>query len=290
LPESDALERFTWPIHDAGYEIVVKRPEPVPAVFSLPLIWGKDWGPPYKSLPINLGERAQMIVPKRPLSSSAYYPLDKEHSALFQEFASTPPTDAGVLAFANRYGLLGLNYFPGQRSRPAAEDSLELWKHHIRALKFLMARFVRFSRMFDGLPYPAEVRDLCERINTELRARVVQRTWFEDDRVLMGPIPVSLMGALWLQAAWGMSRRAIYRNCRFCSKSFEVATGQSTGKRADAEHCGPNCRLGTMRLRDRIEKLRANGFSWNAIALQLQRPIKSVREIARPNVVGRRRH
>jgi hypothetical protein len=46
------------------------------------------------------------VVPKREVAFESYAPM-REESGLFRNFAETPPTADGVLAFANRYGCLG---------------------------------------------------------------------------------------------------------------------------------------------------------------------------------------
>jgi hypothetical protein len=51
-----------------------------------------------------------------------YQPL-KENTALFLEFAQTPPTESGILAFANQYGMLGYDEsVKGFKARRAGES------------------------------------------------------------------------------------------------------------------------------------------------------------------------
>jgi hypothetical protein len=70
-----------------------------------------------------------------------YEPL-KEYKTLFREFASTPPTPEGVLAFANRYGPLGVLTDGVHRLHPAVArlkgipgERFEVWCKEINTLK-----------------------------------------------------------------------------------------------------------------------------------------------------------
>jgi hypothetical protein len=114
------------------------------------------------------------------------------------------------------------------------------------------------------------------------RTRVAQRIWLEDSgekfRVVVGPVPESLIGAMWLQGAWAVSRRAKYQQCESCGRTFEKATGQLTGRRSDARFCSPLCRLHEMRRRKSVERLRTEGRPIKAIASLVERTPQWVRQ------------
>src|SRR5690242_10989225 len=69
------VEEFVWQVAVGGYE------------------WD---GPEYD----------RHLYPAGPWRTREYQPL-KEYSGLFRTFAATPPTEEGILAFANQYGHLG---------------------------------------------------------------------------------------------------------------------------------------------------------------------------------------
>lgn len=88
------------------------------------------------------------IVEKEPLDPQDYFPL-KASSGLFWALSETPCSKAGVIDFANRYGLLGLNGLDdreasreyeqvrGQRgSELPCQERLEGWMEEIEKLKW----------------------------------------------------------------------------------------------------------------------------------------------------------
>ena len=86
------------------------------------------------------GGPQQVLVPAS-LRSRSYEPL-REYTSLFREFASTDPTPDGVLAFANRYGLLGFRdryeqVIPpeGGAIRHIPTEPLGAWQQEIKKMK-----------------------------------------------------------------------------------------------------------------------------------------------------------
>ncbi|MHB0916016.1 MAG: hypothetical protein ACYC5A_02240 [Thermoleophilia bacterium] len=75
------------------------------------------------------------------LARSKYYPL-RDHSCLFRIFAETPVDDAGIIAFANQFGLLGveLDAAPG-RVKPfiGTAEPIIAWEAEIMAIKSALA-------------------------------------------------------------------------------------------------------------------------------------------------------
>jgi hypothetical protein len=76
------------------------------------------------------------------------------------------------------------------------------------------------------------------------REEVGHRLFWLNNRVVEGPVPRSLAGAIWLQVAFSFSRQAEYRTCanESCRRPFEVAAGLLTGKRANAIFCSQACK------------------------------------------------
>src|SRR5262245_32867149 len=72
------------------------------------------------------GPRGRLLAPRDPAGfrTRAYSPLQK-HTGLFREFAQTPRTPDGVLAFANRFGPLTIGQF-GRH-----EEFETLWVRHL---------------------------------------------------------------------------------------------------------------------------------------------------------------
>src|SRR5207248_2238099 len=104
---SSEVFEFQWSVPDPGYQWLDGF---VPA----------DGGPnapnPSEGMPaLVLIDRGYFIrYPRRLIRRSelpgarVYDPL-RDHHALFREFAATPPTPEGVLAFAGQYGALGIS-------------------------------------------------------------------------------------------------------------------------------------------------------------------------------------
>lgn len=231
----DVLDTFRWPVHKSGYQIVNRRSGSNPhRAEGWSLGWiedAEDW--------------SRVILPREPSGMTTdYCPLDRNHTGLFRQFANSPQTDEGILSFANQYGLLGLHFFPGGAS-PASEDSVSVWKRQIRAMA-----------LWTGGPFErSDMQRVCERVSAELTSRVSWRMWMEDETVRVGPSPVSLVGALWLQAGFSLARNAEFRTC-ICGKPFEVATGGATGKRSDAQFCSDACKSRNFRMIQRVYRMK----------------------------------
>lgn len=241
----DLLETFDWPVHLSGYQVVTARVEPSRRrAMGESLDWAED-----------AEDWSRVVVPRDPTSATKMIrPLGRKNSGLFREFAATALSEAGVLAFANEYGLLGLRSLPSA-SAPLPEDSLAVWLRHVRAMSFWAGG--RFE--------PQDRQRVCDKLNAELTRRVTWRLWVDGETFRIGPRPVSLIGALWLQAGFSLARESEFRTC-ICGKPFEVAKGGTTGKRSDAQFCSDACKSRNFRKVRRVYQLKDGQTPIAAIA------------------------
>jgi len=214
-----------------------------------------------------------------------YVPLDK-HPCLFREFASTPTTPDGVLSFAKTYGLLGFNRSDcpskcprpgnvGRRSREAEGDpyqeSLGNWTRQIQDMQKCVNCWA--SRGSAGDPAMSK---LNSRVSSQLQGRV--RVAFSLDEKVTGFVleilPVTLLGALWLQLAQSISGNKTHRACLGCGAWFEVSLKKF---RPDKLTCSVKCRGRVARWRKKARRLAKEGQSTEAIAKQIGFPQEVVK-------------
>lgn len=87
-------------------------------------------------------------------------------------------------------------------------------------------------------------------------------------------VPQSLIGAMWLQFAHGITGNKEYRQCEQCGRWFEVAAEV----RQDGKFCQGACRSRAYRARQsEARKLRAAGMAFGEIAKRLNSDAKTVR-------------
>jgi hypothetical protein len=72
-----------------------------------------------------------------------YVPME-EHTGLFRTFAFTEPTEPAILAFANRYGLLGVGTMEGWKIVP--NERLSIWESQILAMRDAVQRWERLRK------------------------------------------------------------------------------------------------------------------------------------------------
>ena len=244
------------------------------------------------------------LDPAAPVRS--YCPFTPEHSALFREFAQSPLSPSDALALANRYGLLhrlsnsplgegdgllaeanireayaGLS--PDQQAPiKAAYDSFE-WGKNWPNLQVDFEPLENWRDLITSLRpvvkltavRSIEIRDfrlggVGARINKHLAAEAVgHRLFWHHGRLVEGPVPLHLAGAIWLQVAFSVVRHVEYRTCAnaACRRPFEVAAGLTTGKRANATFCSDRCKSQDYRDRKALAKtLKAQGVPLRSIA------------------------
>jgi len=119
---NDSLVTFIWQIPAGGFQWV-------------------DVCPPAKATPVRWLTVAASKGRRRP--GRQYQPL-QQYPALFRTFADTPPTEAGIVDFANQYGALGTGPripvpIEGPvRARPTVDDSFGQWCDHIRHMHLVL--------------------------------------------------------------------------------------------------------------------------------------------------------
>ena len=112
---STGIFAFQGRVHEAGYEWKEgERLETADAARNE----GQDWNPTLLLYPCTLEGKPSWKEYER-----LYQPL--EDTALFRNFADIPPSEAGILQFANRYGVLGLpKKYSRRRSETSGEENL----------------------------------------------------------------------------------------------------------------------------------------------------------------------
>jgi len=88
----------------------------------------------------SLVDTGHAVNPRDDVQGSVYLPSEPKHDKMFREFASTNPTQAEILTFANRYGHLGLaeelGWWPDDNIWFG--ESLQLWEEEIHRLRFCL--------------------------------------------------------------------------------------------------------------------------------------------------------
>ncbi len=208
---------------------------------------------------------------------------------LYRTFAAVQATEAGVLEFVERYGMLG--------EVGAAEDigrcePLSLWRHEIAAVaralalwewtnapdKVQKAKFVwskenptvyelelsgrRSGNDINHLPQLKTVKRgkeawlLRHHLLAEVSGRIRDRVWAD---LNIDPTNItfetfyrakSLLGAMWLQLFQDLAGDAVWKRCAVCGRFLK-----RTGVRADAQYCGATCRKAAQRERQAQELL-----------------------------------
>ena len=154
-----------------------------------------------------------------------YRPLS-EAPALFMEFAEVPETPEGVLAFANRYGLIEDHFGP----------ACAFWYPHIGGVRDLVTAWhgkagKTFVDAWNALPL-----GLCG-------TRLLHRG--PGAPPALAVVPPTLLSAIYLQFGRTVARANEVRKCRWCATWFVHGTG--TGRRRTALYCSDRCRKNAFR-------------------------------------------
>ena len=237
-----------------------------------------------------------------------------ETPALFREFADLPAplTEAAVVAFADRYGALGVDADLAPR-RWEDGERLETWsaereamREAVSLLDALVAEdegelesFARRLRRERNLRLSVEVRlrdDLLpitslseppgrrERADAYLAGLIEGRlpgmteAQMELDSAPGRPRlvhrPHHLLGVLWLQLALALAEGKTYRRCEGCGAWLEIS--EEAG-RSDRRYCSTACRMRAYRERqERARELAAQGMVAGAIAAELGTDMETV--------------
>jgi hypothetical protein len=237
---------------------------------------------------------------------TTYRPLE-DRTGLFREFADLNPTEAGVLKFANRFGLL-------QRDDNLTLDSefglvsahgepLDLWSGEIKSLRSALSlwELIRSGKsselraelakrdlplavkgrlhIEDDDPAMAALSPIQKVTDGRLLRNVETRLLFHEDSPRLGIslMPRDLLGAVWLQFAVAVDALKNFAKCAQCGAPFEVSRAPRTGKRPDALFCSTRCRVGNYRGRiDQARRLKSEGLPVNEIARKLKSEVRTV--------------
>ena len=225
-----------------------------------------------------------------------YSPMQREHAALFRNFAELDYNKkAAILTFATEYGLLGLPLQEqcGLPNRPAhfvMGESHLAWAREIclmrEALHLAQSRTAakeardRAAWGEHGLrpPYRERRRKLDWLFNLHLQ-RVQMRMMFEPDAPpRLSFAPLTLLAAMWLQLALSIAGDKQFRQCKFCGCLFEISTEQ-TGFRRHREFCAnASCKTQDYRRRKRTAlELAKKGVPSRTIAQRIDTKEATVR-------------
>lgn len=224
-----------------------------------------------------------------------YSPL-LECPGLYLAFANTLPAEEDILAFANRYGILGVQ-----------SEHLSTWSTQIRAMREVIEQWGQLCQAV--LTAEAAERlyvivndhllaSWANSSNAKHRQQGQSRNMLDKylDRATSLRLPLmemiaaasrgkgnweleirgaNLLNALWLQLAFAIGRDAQFRQCTSCGSWFEVSP---ESRRADAQYCREACRVSAYKGRRReARRLHAAGTSLREIARNLGTTAKVVR-------------
>jgi hypothetical protein len=231
--------------------------------------------------------------PGVPLES--YEPL-AECTGLFRTFADVAPTEAGILKFANRFGVLCGPALPWQ--------DLIGWQDQIGRMKALVGVWDQLVQ--EDWPGLCSARGTVPRTllppqSAEIIQWAVQLLWHnvlplalgwtvalfgqepsppviwnsQGRRPVLTLAPPSLLHALYLQFAQAIAANKRFQLCEACGKWFELSPGLN---RADRQSCSDYCRLKLYRLRkQRARQLHVQKWSLKRISAELGSDIPTIK-------------
>lgn len=186
-------------------------------------------------------------------SVRTYRPMDREHAGLFRAFGEVDYRSCDeVLAFAGRHGLLGLD--TQEQLVRLRVNGKPRW-HHAAGESFLDWSF-EICLMREGIDLAGGLRSgkdsqrlrwLFDRNLQKVQGRVAFDKSGEPRLVLA---PLSLVAAMWLQLALGVTGGKRFVECKFCRRVMEISTEQ-TGFRSHREFCSDSCKTKDYRKRKR---------------------------------------
>jgi hypothetical protein len=173
----------------------------------------------------------------------SYRPLDT--AALFSLFADSAHSGEGMLAFCNRFGLLGSSRPDirpiGKLNYEGVALSLLLEQH--RLMRGALALFKRSTPSHFAKAWNTTEQALAL-VRTELRMGI-------DGRLRLVLVPPNLFHGMWLQLAQHVCSENDLFRCERCGKPFTVGTG--TGRRNTAKCCSNACKVAAFQARKRKE-------------------------------------
>jgi hypothetical protein len=175
-----------------------------------------------------------LLLPKKSRPAKEYDPMAEP--GLFRVFLGLKPTPDAIVGFANAYGPLGLEdgRYAEDWENEHLTDTLAGCQAEIRTMKRAWTAWVAEKPVKNAL-------------NEGLRGRVTVEfgTGLE-------VVPLSLIGALWLQFAQAVSGQRAFHPCDACGRLIEL---HPTANRADRRYCGDACRARAYRKRHSVRRL-----------------------------------
>jgi hypothetical protein len=152
------------------------------------------------------------------------YPVEGTSNEVFMDFANTPLTPEGVLAFAERWGL------PASPTGPAWLDGD--FYSPIRSLRDVIA----LANNGD----PLELERCMKKTNVGVCSVLFSRLPGDSSpRVFMQP--KNLLAFMHLEFMQTLAGSAYFRPCAYCGSFFTIGAG--TGKRKTRRYCSEYCRV-----------------------------------------------
>ena len=260
---NDAFADFRWPVYDYEWQDWLDDSGKVLAVPSkglastesasgLELLWNRASEADRKYGPV-----LSPIV-KDALQAPSYRPMDRDHAALFQEFAELDyRSTESILKFAKQYGGLGLVAQNQTVKVPIPSNPPGAFRWHSAFGESYLQWAFEICLMREGLRYaedkPQETGEfkrlkwLFDRHLQHVQGRLGFGPTREPRLVLE---PLTLISAMWLQLALAITGDKEFVACKFCRRLFEIST-QQTGYRRHREFCSDSCKTKDYRKRKR---------------------------------------
>ena len=308
--DADILQTFRWEVSEARYQIVraIDLPDSVKAL-SFILMKAGRWPNPNQWLvaPVDPSAPVRTYCPFSrehsamfrefaacPDTSAGILELANRYGLLHRVSASSLAVGDGVQLLNEADLKDAFEGLSADQQAPIKDQYEALFDRRGRLLKQPSRTGIDFEPadnwvdlvgslrkvLGDITDKPLEIRDFRhggpgDLINLRLEDESVgHRLFWHQDHLVEGPVPLNLAGAIWLQVAFSVVRRAEYRICanEGCRRPFEVAAGLTTGKRANATFCSDRCKSQEYRDRKTLAKtLKAQGVPLRSIARQVIR-------------------
>ncbi len=300
LAVQDELVDFEWQVARDGYRVVAVAPGAVLHTDA------EASGLPADQVMVTTAE------PRYRYSVHTYAPLTAE-PALFRAFGDLPATSEAIVAFADRYGLLGgsvereVSVIGSDTAFVGTGEPVDAWLSAIEDMRRVVQEWdrARANAPFGPPRWQVPERvppgrglsllqkseailgsqwrpDLLPNVQRTLNANLARETgarmlWSsEEGRLRLHLRPASLLGALWLQLAQAIDGDRHYRRCRVCASWFELRPDRARTNRA---YCSDACRFKAYRGRQaRARELHAEGQDMETIARELGSDVETIRK------------
>lgn len=173
------------------------------------------------------------IKPGHRYRARRIFPLD--FTGMYTDFAKVRTNDE-IIAFANRFGLLGIGQDEG--------EAVSLWNTQSEYLAALIDLH-RSGKMTRHANVVSVLNDFLDGVRTEfIRTPQGLRMCF---------VPKTLLAAIWLQFALSIDAKTRWKRCKNCRAWMEISLSP-TGRSPRAKYCGDACKHGAFRARQRAAR------------------------------------